>query len=210
MPADNAFKSHLIERFAGMIELKSLFGEYGLQYDEPWDHLVEGFLEYFQHMVSTGEVPEFKILQIKEKRGSLRIITTSSDPRVEAAAYLLSCMTNVPMMPVAEGGFVAAEHLAPHQDLFGDVGVGVGWYPLLIALGDMCEQERATIRSAKEQSARLRCSPNLLHPRIQFAQEFAEYLSGCICEACGQPGRVVSVKGWLKTFCPKHSMHVAQ
>lgn len=192
------------------IELGSPLRESGLQYEKPWDHLVEGFFRHFMPLVEQQLVSPFVVQQIQQIDDRLVITTINGNDQVHTAAALLWSITTPRKPPVLEAEFIDRSHLAPHQLSFMRAGVGMGWYPLLISLGELCEQERSVIAYAKEKGGRLRCSPQAQHPKLQYAQDFAESLSAHICEACGSPGQLVNIDGWVKAFCPRHALYYSK
>lgn len=97
-----------------------------------------------------------------------------------------------------------------YEYVFGSVGKG--WHTILLALLEMLELlcSKVMIAQVKEKFGTLRfytgpiiLKENLEHwhvPNFDEAISWTEYLSGYICERCGQPG-TLREGGWLKTLC---------
>ena len=85
-----------------------------------------------------------------------------------------------------------------------------GWYPLINSLcaaimwnphtGKNVENP-PTVSQVKEKYGTLRFYVNDSNERQNNIIEFAEYLSGNICENCGSMRDVSRTKGWVKTRC---------
>jgi hypothetical protein len=90
-----------------------------------------------------------------------------------------------------------------------------GWYPLLFDLFNLIEgyfiqyqiseelREEIYAVQIKEKFGLLRCYMNESTPFIDGAIALAEYISGRICEVCGEPG-VNRHGNWIQTLCDKH------
>lgn len=94
-----------------------------------------------------------------------------------------------------------------------------GWYPLLASLfselGALSKQHGATFtaRQVKEKFGTLRvyfdCESDGDADAAVIAHllvEVAQYLSGSLCEVCGNPAKTTSFQGWYRTLCPLHSI----
>ncbi len=92
--------------------------------------------------------------------------------------------------------------------------IGQGWgglfHSLCTELEVIARQRSAEglpplhILQVKERDGVLACllanAPEAALVLVQQAQTQSE----TVCEACGQPGRLVSLRGWTKVFCAQH------
>lgn len=80
---------------------------------------------------------------------------------------------------------------------------GDGWFSLVNALSEFITHHDPSIMATqvKEKFGRLRFYINGSSDFVFGALEFAEYLSGFICEECGKPGKLRIRGSWLKTLC---------
>lgn len=88
-------------------------------------------------------------------------------------------------------------------DLSG-IECGEGWMEILLDFVRDCGNEDVQITQIKEKFGRLRIYANTTSPRIRELIKEAELKSHTTCEICGQPGKLISDNGWLKTRCEKH------
>ncbi len=87
------------------------------------------------------------------------------------------------------------------------LGVGKGWYPLLIAVH---RQILAVAEDYECQGVDSRygelvwdCTgPASVTPAIDAILERARETSLTVCERCGRPGQLLDRQGWLTTLCP--------
>lgn len=85
-------------------------------------------------------------------------------------------------------------------DLFG-IECGKGWASLYEPLMERCAKEGVTIHQIKEKFGGLRFYVDRALPDLYDAIHAAEMRSFHICEDCGEPGKLRSMKGWLRTMC---------
>lgn len=90
------------------------------------------------------------------------------------------------------------------------VGVGKGWYPLLMEIlkvvKEECEKTGLDIYATqiKEKFGGLRCYINVGTEKVFKKINEMEELSYETCEVCGSKDNVTTRGGWLKTYCEKH------
>ena len=87
---------------------------------------------------------------------------------------------------------------------------GDGWYNLIDALcsnlqwdTDRNDAPQIVASQVKEKYGTLRFYVEGSNERQEGQISFAEYLSGTICDVCGNPGSA-NEDGWLSTRCEKH------
>jgi hypothetical protein len=87
---------------------------------------------------------------------------------------------------------------------------GDGWYDLLDTLCGLIQWDidnnghpQIEATQVKEKFGTLRFYTNGTNERQEGYINFAEYLSGSICEGCGSNSKVTQTKGWIVTLCPK-------
>ena len=85
-----------------------------------------------------------------------------------------------------------------------------GWYNLIDALcsnlqwdTDKNDHPQIVASQVKEKYGTLRFYTEQSDARQEGQIAFAEYLSGTICDVCGNPGST-NEDGWLQTRCPAH------
>jgi hypothetical protein len=92
--------------------------------------------------------------------------------------------------------------------------VGTGWTSIVRSLCEALEviaRQRSAeglpplhILQVKEQDGVLAClltnAPEAALLLVQQAQAQSE----TVCEACGRPGRLVTIDAWTKVYCPRH------
>ena len=69
---------------------------------------------------------------------------------------------------------------------------------------DVTPREWPVAVQVKEKFGTLRFYVDNTCERMDGAIEMAEYMSGCICEECGNPGKQRG-GGWIRTLCDKHA-----
>jgi hypothetical protein len=85
-----------------------------------------------------------------------------------------------------------------------------GWYGILSALGErLSHQERVTdkpiqILGMKEKYGLLDIDINTADSQAWAMAEFANQISGLLCEICGKPGQIVKAGELLQTRCGEH------
>lgn len=197
--------TRITQGFPEFIEQGSEFAASGPEFIEPWDHLVLAFLSYCGHEIQHKRMVQFTIRQMRQKLGQLRISISEQDWNARACIDLLSNMTAVGPAPVAEGEALYRKHLAPFEAVYDcSVGVGGGWYALLMGVGAICAEDGSSFRDIKEKFGDLSLFPNAYSQRCEYTCDFAEYLSSYICEVCGQAGKS-RAGGWVKTLCDRHA-----
>lgn len=198
--------ARITQCFPEFIEQGSEFAVSGPEFTEAWDHLVLAFLSYCRHEIEHKRMVQFTIRQIRQKLGQMRISISDSDWNARACIDLLSNMTAVGPAPVGEGAALYRWHLAPYEAVYDcSVGVGSGWYGLLMGLGMICAEDGSSFRDVKEKYGDLSLFPNANSQRCEYACDFAEYLSSFVCEICGQAGK--SREGsWIKTLCDHYAV----
>lgn len=87
---------------------------------------------------------------------------------------------------------------------------GDGWYDLIDMLCGIIQWDidnnghpQIEATQVKEKYGTLRFYTNGQNDRQTGYINFAEYLSGFICEGCGSNDKVTRTKGWIVTLCPK-------
>ncbi|WP_233808915.1 hypothetical protein [Paraburkholderia sp. HP33-1] len=86
---------------------------------------------------------------------------------------------------------------------------GDGWYDLIDALCAMLQYAtkngapQVVARQMKEKFGGLRFAAAGHNDEQEGMIELAEYMSGRVCEVCGNRGRVLR-NGWIRTRCPDH------
>jgi hypothetical protein len=91
-------------------------------------------------------------------------------------------------------------------ELFG-IECDEGWASLYQPLIDRCQAEGVAVYQIKEKFGGLRFYVGEASFDLLDAIDEAEEKSFTICEKCGEPGKLTSVRGWMKTLCEKHSAH---
>lgn len=196
----------IIQDFPEFIGQGTEFAATGPEFTEPWDHLILAFLNYCRHEIQHKRMMQFTIRQMRKKMGQLRISISDQDWNARACIDLLSNVTAVGRAPVAAGEPLYRQHLAPFEAVYDcSVGVGSGWYALLMGLGAIFAEDRSSFRDVKEKYGDLSLFPNTNSQRCEYACDFAEYLSGFICEICGQAGKSRE-GGWIRTLCDHHAV----
>lgn len=78
---------------------------------------------------------------------------------------------------------------------------GKGWQSLIEPLVDLCEENDVYILQVKEKFGELRfytgSAPEYVLDEIDKACDKSRE----VCENCGKPGKIRSLKGWLKCLC---------
>jgi len=79
--------------------------------------------------------------------------------------------------------------------------VGEGWHDLVTECYNICVKSNIDIAQVKEKFGTLRFY--ISHGTDKVFCEIGEICnkSAYICEQCGSPGNLLSVKGWWKTLC---------
>jgi hypothetical protein len=102
-------------------------------------------------------------------------------------------------------------------DHLGDVGPG--WRDLLMGLhGRLLGVEPGyTVAQVKEKFGCLRVYADVADAlnrefddrarEFYAAIDYAGHASASICEACGQPGELYDMSGWVKTYCAAHGAY---
>ncbi len=194
-----------MQNFPEFILLGSEFSATGPEFNEPWDHLILAFLTYCRNEIEQKRMVQFTIRQMRQKLGQLQISISESDWNSRACIDLLSNMTAVGRAPVADGEPLYRQHLAPFKAVYDcSIGVGSGWYALLMGLGSICAEDDSSFRDVKEKYGELSLFPNANSVRCEYACDFAEFLSGFICDICGKAGRGRE-GGWVVTRCDHHA-----
>ena len=87
---------------------------------------------------------------------------------------------------------------------------GDGWYDLIDSLCDMLQfdidrnrHDQIEVVQVKEKFGTLRFYTSGADERQQGMIDFAEFLSGSICENCGAWGGKERGGGWIQTLCDK-------
>lgn len=105
--------------------------------------------------------------------------------------------------------FIQQDLPVTHTAMCWGLDCGVGWYPLIDALCaqlqfdiDNNKQPQIEATQVKEKFGMLRFYVNGSTDRQEAMIDFAEYLSGVICELCGTFNDVSQNKsGWIQTLC---------
>jgi hypothetical protein len=86
-----------------------------------------------------------------------------------------------------------------------EVSIGHGWLDLLIAYIEWHDEIGAHFEGSqiKEKFGGLRIYGTSDHP-VGYLETYAEFLSCCICEDCGAPGKL-RPRGWHRTLCDEHA-----
>lgn len=198
--------TRIIQDFPEFILPGSEFAITGPEFTEPWDHLILAFLSYCRHEIAHKRMVQFTIRQMRQKLGQLRISISDSDWNARACIDLLSNMTTAGRAPVAQGEALYRQHLAPFESVYDcSVGVGSGWYALLMGLGAICAEDGSSFRDVKEKYGELSLFPNANSARCEYACDFAEFLSGFVCDICGTSGESRE-GGWVVTRCDHHAL----
>lgn len=89
---------------------------------------------------------------------------------------------------------------------------GDGWFDLIDTLCERLQQEtehggapQAVATQVKQKWGRLRFAVEPATERQQAMIDLAEALSARLCEQCGKPGRMQSIKGFRTTRCEEHA-----
>ncbi|MGA4453450.1 hypothetical protein [Pseudomonas fortuita] len=205
MVCNPTLRTRIIHDFPEFIRSGSEFAATGPELTEPWDHLILAFLSYCRNEIEHKRMVQFTIRQMRQKLGQLRISISDQDWNARACNDLLSNMTAAGQAPVTEGEALYRQHLAPFESVYDcSVGVGSGWYALLMGLGAICEEDGSSFRDVKEKYGELSLFPNANSVRCEYACDFAEYLSGFICDICGKAGHRRE-GGWVVTRCDQHA-----
>lgn len=88
-------------------------------------------------------------------------------------------------------------------ELFG-IECGHGWRGLYGPLIKKAEAEGVEILQIKEKFGGLRFYVSDASDELYAAIDDAENKSFTICERCGNPGKRMSVHGWIRTRCDEH------
>ena len=85
--------------------------------------------------------------------------------------------------------------------------VGEGWRPFVKIAIEQIENLGGKITQVKEKFGGLRIYFDADN-RIECDKIVteAEYKAEITCEYCGQPGKILNRKGWLKCCCKEHSV----
>lgn len=96
------------------------------------------------------------------------------------------------------------KRISPYLHLFSEVGRG--WFPLLEEMDQKLAElyPDYTITQVKEKFGLLRVYADGIGKEGYDIIDEYEQKSGTVCEVCGETGRTVNIKGWLKTLCPTH------
>ena len=173
----------MTQDFPEFIEQGSEFAATGPEFNEPWDHLVLAFLSYCRNEIQHKRMVPFTVRQMRQKMGHLRISISESDWNARACIDLLSNMTAAPPAPVAKGEALYREHLVPYEAVYDcSVGVGSGWYALLMGVGGVCAEDGSSFRDVKAKHGRLSLFANANSLRCEYACDFAEFLSSFLRE----------------------------
>jgi len=79
--------------------------------------------------------------------------------------------------------------------------VGIGWRPMIEELIKICKAQDIQIMQVKEKLGGLRFyvySPSKGVRQLIWAVEKHSY---CVCERCGEQGKLREDRNWLKTLC---------
>lgn len=200
-----ALNTLIASEFQEFVKPGSEFDKNGPEFTEPWDHLILAFLSYCRNEIAHKRMVQFTIRQMRQKFGQLRISISENDRNARACIDLLSNITCAGAAPVAEGEALYRQHLVPFEAVYDcSVGVGSGWYALLMGLGAICAEDESSFRDVKEKYGELSLFPNANSARCEYACDFAEFLSGFICDVCGKAGRSRE-GGWVVTRCDHHA-----
>jgi len=88
---------------------------------------------------------------------------------------------------------------------------GDGWFDLIDVLCRRLQLEtkhgapQVVVRQVKEKFGTLRFNASGADERQDAMIEFAEMMSGRLCEICGNRGETIET-GWMRTRCPVHSI----
>lgn len=89
---------------------------------------------------------------------------------------------------------------------------GDGWFDLIDILCESLQQEtehgdapQAVAMQVKQKWGRLRFSVESATERQQAMIDLAEALSARLCEQCGKPGKMQSIKGFCTVRCEEHA-----
>ena len=89
---------------------------------------------------------------------------------------------------------------------------GDGWFDLIDILCESLQQEtehgdapQAVAMQVKQKWGRLRFSVESASERQQAMIDLAEALSARLCEQCGKPGKMQSIKGFRTVRCEGHA-----
>jgi len=197
--------ARITQDFPEFIAPGSEFANKGPEFTESWDHLIVAFLSYCRNEIEQKRMVPFTIRQMRQKLGQLRISISDQDWNARACIDLLSKITCAGSAPVDEGEALYRKHLAPFEAVYDcSVGVGSGWYALLMGLGAICAEDGSSFRDVKEKYGDLSLFPNANSTRCEYACDFAEFLSRFICDVCGKWGRSRE-GGWVVTRCDQHA-----
>lgn len=89
--------------------------------------------------------------------------------------------------------------------------VGPGWAQIVKPLIALCKERGVPVLQIKEKFGGLRFYVGATDPdddMVHQAIDNAERMSLLICEECGQPGKLRTDLGWIKTLCDDHYRHV--
>ena len=89
---------------------------------------------------------------------------------------------------------------------------GEGWYPIIDKLSAKLIEmygDKIEYAQIKEKFGTMRVYVDLLDKDIKLMDVFGiiseyEAMSGIICERCGKPASIRSIRGWLCTLCDEH------
>ncbi|MBH3384709.1 hypothetical protein I5S53_12130 [Pseudomonas juntendi] len=200
-----ALNTLIAREFSEFVKPSSEFAKNGPEFTERWDHLILAFLSYCRQEIKHKRMVPFTIRKMRQKSEQLRISITEQDWNARACIDLLSNMTAVGQAPVTEGEALYRQLLSPFEDVYDcSVGVGSGWYALLMGLGAICVEDDSSFRDVKEKYGELSLFPNANSARCEYACDFAEFLSGFICDICGKAGHSRE-SGWVVTRCDQHA-----
>lgn len=82
--------------------------------------------------------------------------------------------------------------------------VGPGWRSIVMPLIKRAEREGVSIHQVKEKFGGLRFYTGPASEDFYREVDEAERKSVTLCEECGEPGKRVTLRGWIKTRCPAH------
>ena len=89
---------------------------------------------------------------------------------------------------------------------------GDGWFDLIDILCESLQQEtehgdapQAVAMLVKQKWGRLRFSVESATERQQAMIDLAEALSARLCESCGKPGQMASIRGYRTPRCAEHT-----
>lgn len=108
------------------------------------------------------------------------------------------------VQPVNAGWIEQVEEDFPYN-LHCEISVGDGWHDLIHAMIAAAGMPVPIFGQIKSKYGGLRAYyDGAATPRAEAAVSAAEYISECVCEQCGRPGRARDL-AWVATLCDEHA-----